>query len=415
MRRLRQLRLDPRLRLAQMMGRLRTSLWAAPTLGVTIAIGAAVALLRIDDGFEQERHAWFLFDGGPESARELLSTITSAMLTFTVLVFSITILVLQLASNQFSPRVIRTFLREPVTKWAMSMFVGTFVYSMIVLSQVRTGDPSFVPAAATWFALVMVLASVAVFIRYIDRMAHSTRAITVITKLAAETRTAIDRMFPGEVAAEPPGDAAMPEGGPDQVLTYPDAPGVFSFVDSDHLLALAVERDAVIEIVPRVGDFLPTGATVFRVWGRIDDPDACIAALGIEIERTIEQDPAFGFRQLVDIALRALSPGINDPTTAVQALDHLHDLARRLTLRPFPARTRADDAGDLRLIAPRPDYEDFIRLAFEEIASYGAGSVQVRRRLRAILADCARVAGPGRRRVLDRLRGELEPRWQEAA
>ncbi|MBA3458999.1 MAG: DUF2254 domain-containing protein [Deltaproteobacteria bacterium] len=395
-------RLDRRLRLAQVRNRLRSSLWVAPALAVAIAVGAAMLLVRIDRGLEQRRDDWFLFDGGPESARELLSTITSSMLTFTALVFSITILILQLASNQFSPRVIRTFLREPVTKWAMSLFVGTFVYSMVVLSQVRTA-PTFVPAAATWFALVMAVVSVGVFIRYIHRMAHSIRAITVISKIAAETRAAIDRMFPDEVAAEAPEEVTVPDTRPDGVITHRDPPGVVAFVDADELVCIASRCDAVIEIVPRVGDFVPTGAALFRVWGNVDKEDHCRAAIGIELERTIEQDPAFGLRQIVDVAVRALSPGVNDPTTAVQALDHLHDLVRRLAVREFPARTRADDAGDLRVIAARPDFVDFVRLAFEEIAMYGTSSVQVRRRLASILEDCVTVAAPDRARDLERV------------
>lgn len=399
---LRSFQRDPGLHLAQVRAHLRSSLWVAPALAVSLAIGTAVLLISIDQSLAQHRRDWFLFDGGPESARELLSTITSSMLTFTALVFSITILVLQLASNQFSPRVIRTFLREQVAKWAMGVFVGTFVYSMVVLSQVRTVPPTFVPAAATWFALVMAVVSVAVFILYIHRMAHSIRAISVIDKIAAETRAAIDRMFPDEVAEPTPQEAAVPDRRPDQVLSHREPPGVVAFVDTDQLMLIATRCDAVIEILPRVGDFVPTGCPLLRIWGSVETED-CRAAIGIEIERTMEQDPAFGFRQLVDVAVRALSPGVNDPTTAVQALDHIHDLVRRLTLRQFPARTRADDAGDLRIIAARPEFEELVRLAFEEIAQYGSSSVQVKRRLGVILRDCTSVAGSDRREVLERI------------
>ncbi|MDQ3338328.1 MAG: DUF2254 domain-containing protein [Myxococcota bacterium] len=375
-------------------------------MAVLVAIGGAIALIQLDRGLAQRRVDWFLFDGGPESARELLSTITSAMLTFTALVFSITILVLQLASNQFSPRVIRTFLREPVTKWAMSMFVGTFVYSMVVLSQVRTIEPNFVPAVATWAALLLVVASVAIFIWYIHRMAQSVRAIAVISTIAAETRTAIERVFPEQLGQAAPVEAPIPIHPLEHVIAHTAPPGVVAFIDADQLMVVAQRFDAVVEIIPSIGAFVPTGAPLFRVWGQIDD-ECCRAAIGIEIERTIQQDPAFGFRQLVDVAVRALSPGVNDPTTAVQVLDHLHDLVRRLVVREFPARTRADGAGELRIIAARPEFIDFVRLAFEEIGIYGADSIQVRRRLGVILADCGALASPGRRRDLQSVLGDV--------
>jgi len=151
-------------------------------------------------------------------------------------------------------------------------------------------------------------------------------------------------------------------------------------------MELAVDADAVIGLVPRIGDFVPGGAPLFRVWGaeRIDGK-RLRSTVAIEKERTPDRDPAFGFRQLVDVAIRALSPGVNDPTTAAQSLDHLHDLVRRLTRRRFPSEARADESGSLRLVLPRLDYEGYVRLAFEEIREYGSESVQVLRRLREVL------------------------------
>ncbi|MBA3818081.1 MAG: DUF2254 domain-containing protein [Deltaproteobacteria bacterium] len=398
---------DLRLRLRQLRDQLRSSLWIAPALASVVAIAAAVLLVRLDGTLEQDRHDWFLFDGGPDSARALLSTITSSMLTFTALVFSITVLVLQLASSQFSPRVIRSFLRERATKWAMSAFVGTFVYSMVLLSQVRT-EPAFVPAVATWFALLLVLVSVGVFIHYIHSMAHSIRAISVISKIAAETRHVIARVFPEALAEVAPEVVELPAGPPRQLVLHTGAPGVLAFVDTERLVAIATRGDAVLEVVPCVGSFLVTGAPLFRVWGAALDEDDCLAAIGTEIEPTMEQDPAFGLRQLVDIAVRALSPGINDPTTAVQALDHLHDLIRRLTVRAFPARVRGDRDGVPRVIAAKPEFQAFVTLAFEEIRLYGATSTQVVRRLRSALQDIAAQASGERRQVLEQELRALE-------
>lgn len=379
--------------------RARESLWLAPGIATVAAISLAIGGVSLDHQLEQDRDGWYLFDGGPLAARELLSTVTSAMLSFTVLVFSITVLVLQLASSQFSPRVVRTFLDAPITKWALATFVGTFVFSICVLSQVR-GDPSpFVPAVATWTALLLVLISVGVFVRYIHAMAHSIRAINVIAKISAEVREGIDEMYPEELAESAKDEAPAMDRAPEHVIEHRGAPGVLAFTDPELIVQTATRCGAVIEIVPRVGDFLPAGAPLFRVWGKIDE-ETTRGAVRIEVERTPVQDPAFGVRQLVDIAVRALSPGTNDPTTAVQALDHLHDLVRRLTIRGFPARARVDSEGHLRVIASRMGYAEYVDLAFSEILHYGKTSPRIVQRISAALLDCAEIASGERRVVL---------------
>ncbi len=287
----------------------------------------------------------------------------------------------------------------------MAVFVGTFVYAMAVLSQVRSKPDVFVPRLATWFGLILVLASVGVFIHYIHRMAHSVRAISLIASIAAETRAGIEDMYPQETGKQPAPPPPRPAGGPDQLVYHAGSPGVITAVDPDQLFETARSKDLVVEIIPKIGDFLPTGSLLLKVWGGLLDADRARAHVTFEIERTPNEDPGFGFRQLVDIAIRALSPGINDPTTAVQSLDHLHDLVRRLTLRAFPSSTRLDGDGHLRLILARPGYEDYVTLAFDEIRHYGRDSSQVVQRLRAALEDCIAIAGPHRREVLvDQLR-----------
>jgi uncharacterized membrane protein len=393
--------LAPNLRVRQLVHRIHDSIWLFPTVGVVLGVVLSRGLVALDRHLDHGDDTFF-FDGGPESARELLSTVTSSMLTFTALVFSITILVLQLASNQFSPRAVRTFLEENITKLALGTFVGTFVYAVSVLSQVRA-DPGFVPAIATWVALGSVLVSVGVFIRYIHQMTHSIRAISVITKIAAEARDAIERMFPDPVAHEAPHDASAPDGPPDHVIEHTGEPAVITFIDADCLLSLAHEHACVVQLVPKVGDFVPTRAPLLWIWGEsVPDDKQCRSAIAFDIERTIEQDPAFGLRQLVDIALRALSPSTNDPSTAVQALDHIHDLLRRLTTCSFPSRYRADDEGELRIIVNALSYRDYVQLALDEIrANTTKGTHQVWERLQRLLEDCVTVAGPEQREVLE--------------
>ncbi len=388
---------------------LRGTLWFVPAIGVVAAIALGVALPRIDEALLSNLSGWFLFGGHAEAARELLSTITGAMMTATALVFSVTLLVLQLAANRLSPRIIRTFLHDPSTRWTMAAFIGTFVYTIVVLLQVRGGEHPVVPGFSVWFAFALVLLSIGVFLHYIDRMAQAVRTITVLRRAAQETRDAIDDLYPDEVGEEaeitPPRVAARP----DRVLLYQDEPGVVAAVDGDRLLDLAKRHGAVIEVVPCVGDFVPGGAPILRVWGgpELDAGEAC-KAIDIGDERTIAQDAAFGLRQLVDVAVRSLSPSTNDPTTARQALELIHDLMRRLTVRRFPPVERTDDGGPARVILPRPDYAGYVALAFEEIRHFGADQIQIRRYLRRVLDDLLALAPAHRRPVLEAELGALE-------
>lgn len=392
---------------------LRTRLWLAPAVTAVLAFAGEKALVAVDRSIDPRREAWFLFAGAAQSARELLSTIASSMMTFIGLVFSITILVLQLASSQFSPRVLRTFLGDRGTQLAMGSFVGTFVFSMALLPEVRSENelgPAFVPALSIYVAFALVLFSVGVFIHYIDHMAQAIRVITIMKRVAGETHRAIRQMYPEgalEGAAEP---VATPGGPPSLVVTHEDCGAVLCAVHEDALMKLACETSTVVAVVPMPGEFVPHGAPLFRIWGPASalDRDALRAALSLGDERTPYQDPAFGFRQLVDIGERALSPGINDPSTAVQALDEIHDLLRALALRQLPSQQRVGPDGALRLILPRPSWEAFVGLALDEIRHYGAGSIQVARRMRVLIDDCLSVAPPERRPCLEEQRRLLD-------
>ena len=385
---------------------LQTSLTLYPALAVCLAFGLARALLFIDHRIPQDARAWYLFTGEPESARELLSTIASSLLTFTALVFFITILVLQLASSQFSSRVLRTFLEDIMTRLSMAVFVGSFVYAMVLLPEVRAGGPDgwqFVPGLSVFVAFVLVVVSVVVFVRYINHMAHSIRAVHVLYRVADETRQSIEEMYPEPVGVSP-GEARGPPEEPPTMTCRQDRPaGVVTAIRYERLMKFACDADAVIAFSAQVGDFVPRGAPLFLVWSGNEQLslDELRETVIIGKKRNPRQDPAFGFRQLVDIAERALSPGINDPTTAVQALDYIHDLLRLLAQRQFPSPTRVDSAGRVRLFLPRPDWNAYVRLALDEIRQYGAKSIQVSRRLRSLLEDLESVAPLERRAELD--------------
>lgn len=406
-------------RLAVWLERLRARLWVIPALAVLGAALVAWLLVAIDRQLATNGQSTPLFAGGPESARAILSTIAAAMLTFTGLVFSVTMLVLQLASSQLSPRVTRTFLRDRGNQLVLGIFVATFVYALLVLREVESdADGVFVPTLAIGFAFLLLLASVGAFIFYIDHMAHAMRVSTVIANVGDETRAAIDRCCPDGLddvepaALAPSASSPLPE--MTATIENADRPGVVQAIDTDALEALARDAGTVLEVVVAVGDPVPGLGPLVIVRGGTDiDADAVRRAITVGPERTIEQDPSFGFRQLVDIALRALSPAVNDPTTATQAIDRLHDLLRRLAGRRLPPPDRTDPSGRVRLIVPTRTWDDYVDLACAEVNEAGR-SLQVDAALRRMLADLEAVVPderlPALRRQLDRIPGAGSPR-----
>ena len=385
---------------------LRARLWLIPAFGAIGAGLVAWALVAIDRTLGPDATGFFLFEGGPESARAILSTIAAAMLTFTGLVFSVTMLVLQLASSQLSPRVTRTFLRDRKNQVVLAIFVATFVHALLVLREVRSGDVPFVPSIAVWWAFILLIASVGAFIYYIDHMAQSMRIETVIGRVGDETQAAIDRCYPDPVGTEPEIRLPVPE--VTEVILSPDAPRTLQAVDVAHLERIARQAGAVLEVVPVVGEAVPSGSPLVRVrGGGALDAEGIRRGLTLGSERTMDQDPAFGIRQLVDIAVRALSPGINDPTTAALAVERLHDLLRRLAQRAIPGRQRLGADGALRVILAIRDWDDHLRLATSEIGAYGRDSSQVLDALRRLLDDLDTVAPDDRRAAVRRQRALL--------
>lgn len=383
---------------------LRQSLWFIPMLGVTAAIVLAQLVPWLDRGYGTPFSDLFAFQSGPAGARLLLATIAASTLSLTALVFSVTMLVLQLATNQLSPRVMRTFLRDRPNQVVLALFIGTFSYSLLALRLIRPEDDGGVPVATAWLGFALALLSVAAFVYYIHHMAQSIRASTVLASIAAETREAIQRQYPGAALDEPRQPIVTPGRPADYVLQWPRTAGVVIWIDVEFLFNFACERAVIIAVAPMVGEFVPQDAPIVSVWGALDDDanGTLIGAFGVGNERSMEQDVAFGFRQLIDIAELALSPGINDPSTAVQAIDRIHDLLRLLATRAIPAAERVDDAGDLRLILPRLDWDEFVGLAIEEVRLYGKHSLQVVRQLRHMIEDVQAGAPPSRSAPLTR-------------
>ncbi len=389
-----------KLRIARTRENLHSSLWFIPSICVVSAFALAEVAHRIDRGLDQEGTGWFLFGGSLESARMVVGTIATSMLTFTGLVFTVTMLVLQLASNQLSPRVMRTFLRDRFTQLVLGVFIATFLYALLVLGRISsesTGEP-FVPALSVWLSLVFVLLSVALFVAYIHHMAQSIRPASVMHRVAREVRDAIHGLYPSGIGegAEREFPDALPVSS--TVVLSPGPSGVLTGVDEGTIIEVARKCGCVIELRACLGDFVREDAALFVIRGTWDGSGegALRDSVSFGTMRTMVQDAAFGFRELVDIGERALSPGINDPTTAVEAIDQLHSLLGLLVLRHIPSSHRDVD-GELAAILPRPGWSDYVALACDEIRRSGRTQIQIQRRLRAMLLDLLEVA-PGNRR-----------------
>jgi len=371
----------------------RTSLWFVPVACVLGGVLLSVVTLAIDRAGDYEviPRQW---TGGPQVATSILSTVALSMVSLATLVLTITMVVVQLAMGQFSPRIVQTFLQDKPSQIAIGLFVATFAHSILSLREVDV-DGDTVPGVAIVVAFVMVVASIMVLVLYVHHIGRSLRVSSLIELVGGKTRGLLDEVYPhqGEDLHEPD---------PGHLLAQRS--GVVRAIDHDSLVDLACAAGCTLELVPVLGEFVPTGAPLVRVMGRsagLDRP-AVRRAIALDLERTLDQDVAYGFRMLVDIAERSLAESaFQDPTTAVQAIDRLHDCLRQLATRPFPDGTYRDDAGEVRLITRVMSWDAFVRLAFEEIRIVGAASPQVSRRLRAALEDLREVAPIERRAVLD--------------
>nr|WP_246232347.1 DUF2254 domain-containing protein [Nakamurella aerolata] len=392
--------------------------WVLPSLICAGAFGLALLLPLVDRSWLGD--ADVLFSGNAESARSLLGTIATAMISVTGLVFSITMVVIQLASSQFTPRLLGSFLGNRIVQVTLGVFTSSFVFALVVMREVRAGEDPFVPQLSVTMAFVLVIASVAMFFAFIH---HITRAIQVdhaIDAIEASTASELQRGWDDADRARPPIDWDRPDS-PGEKVTIDDQHGVVQRIGYRQLIDAAERGRAVVELTVRPGEVHHRGnpVAVLHRAGRApagsadadqgaDDLAAAVrAAIGLGQTRSIPQDPAFGVRQLVDIADRALSPGINDPTTAVQVLDELNRLLRISAGRPDPSRYLLDGAGTVRVVDDPVTFAELLDLALDEIAHYGADSVQIPPRIDALLADLDTVATPEQRTVVSAKRAQL--------
>ncbi|MEX2049465.1 MAG: DUF2254 domain-containing protein [Gemmatimonadota bacterium] len=376
---------------------LRTSYWFVPSLMSAAAVGAAFGVLELDNRVADQLpgSAWWLYGGEAPGARAVLAAIVGSMISVTSVVFSITVVALTLASGQFGPRLLRNFMRDRATQTVMGVFIATFIYALLVMRAVQGGEQgSFVPPLAVTLAVVLVIASMGFLIFFIHHIALSIQAGNVIATIAGETVEAIDRLFPegvGEHGARPMGEEALPDTPADMLTVSARADGYIQIVDTERMLKIAARHDVVVWLQSRPGDWVVRGASLGCISATSHRGRGCVDEIAKTFvqgrNRTFTQDAEFGVLQLVEVGVRALSPGVNDPFTAITCVDWLSAILRRLADRDFPERNRFDEDGRLRLVLSTSSFGGFVDSGFHEIRRHAAGSVAVLSRLLEAIAN----------------------------
>lgn len=396
---------------------IRDSLWFVPGVFTAVATVLAAATMTA------ERRGWlwagdppgWVYQGSAEGARELLGTITGSLITVTGVIFSVTIVAVQLASTQYTPRVLRNFSADRGNQMVLGIFIGTFTYSVLLLRTIRSpdgeGEP-FVPRLAVTIAVVLLIGSIVTLIYFIHHVAREIQVTAILDRVAKETMGNVHQLFPehiGHADETPPDDPQRPE--PPAFVVSSARAGYLHAVDEDRLFELGERRRVVIGMEPKIGDFVLQGAPLASVWteGAVDDElgEAIRRAFAVGPERTPQQDVEFGIIQMSDIAVKALSPSINDPTTAVRCIDRLAEILTEFGARrpPEPRRTRD---GAVRFVARYTTFDQAVKVAYDDIRHFGAPIPLIAERLIEVLGDIITRVPPARREpLLDQARAVL--------
>jgi uncharacterized membrane protein len=360
----------------------RTTAWLVPML---YAFGALLL------GFTVPRLALnvlpgFLSSVSVNAAIGIYSAIATGMIALTGIVFSLTFLMVQFSATAYSPRLVVWIARDSVMSHSMGVFTATFLYAIAALAWVDRGGSGRVALAGTVLVTALLIVSVVMFIVLLQRVGML-QVDRMLIFTADQGRKTIECLYPPLSTPPSAGSAEIARSPCVQTLVHHGRPSILQAVDIAALVSLASESDCTIELVTSVGDAALDAAPILRVFGRGEPilEKRLRAAIRFGRERVFTEDPKYAIRLLVDIAIKALSPAINDPTTAVQALDQIEDLLLRLGRCRLEIGAFRDAAGTSRLVMSFPDWDDFLSLAFDEIRFYGATSIQVMRRMKAMV------------------------------
>jgi uncharacterized membrane protein len=386
---------------------LRTNLWLVPAVEVVAAaalFAATYALDRAAFAGDFVLPGWLL-SGSPDAARQILTAIAAAIITVVGLVFSIVIVALTLTSTQFGPRMLRNFIRDRGTQVTLGTFVATFVYAVLALGSIGQGGPAFVPHISITVTLALMVADLAVLIYFLHHIATQIQLPQVIAGIAADLAAAIELQAGPGAADSGAGAARLVAGlhGPGGEVAAPRS-GYLQYIQHRLLIRLAADLGVVIHLRYRPGHFLVQGHPYATVW-----PADAAGQVARELSRahitgpyrTLAQDVSFGIDQLVEIAIRALSPAVNDTFTALTCIDWIGDSLCKVTSRWQPTRIYRDAAGVVRLITTETTYERLVQRSFEKIRQAGRGMPAVMiRQLDALSKIMERATAPEDCRLL---------------
>ncbi|MFC0679842.1 DUF2254 domain-containing protein [Lysobacter korlensis] len=412
-------------KLKQLSTSIRSSFWFVPGVMMLAFIALALGLVEVDQQVDDTlRKRWpRMFAAEAEGSRAMLSAIASSMITVAGVVFSITIVALAQASTQYTSRVLRNFMRDRANQVVLGVFVGVYTYCLLVLRTISGGsNGQFVPSLAVVGGLVLSIVAIGFLIFFIHHIASTIQAGEIARSVMRDTLRSIDGMFPAELGHEAR-EPATPPSQPPANLTWHPVPatttGYVQSIDPDALLKFAQQHQVVVRMEVGVGDFAMEQRPLASVSGGRppDEKMTCELNLlyAIDTYRTTDRDPLYGIRQLVDVSLKALSPGINDTTTAIICLDHLSVILQRLANRMIESPFRSEDSV-LRVIACGPTFQHTIELAFGQILENAAGNTSVLARMLRVIEQVAAVTrSPERRALLERRVDVIEELGLESA
>lgn len=376
---------------------LKSSLWIVPFIAILLELVANRVLYAVDG-----RIPWTFLNLGVPGAQGMLNALITATLSCMVFTFGSLLVALQVASGQLTPRIIATvLLRNNVVRYTTALFLFTFLFAVSALDKIDKTVPQLVLFVAACLGILCFAA----FLFLIDYAARLLRPISIVAHLGEKGLAVIEEVYP-DPSRGPNRRQSQREklGSPDRVIYHQGASEIILAVNVNLLIAAAENSGGVIEFVPQIGDFIATDEPLFNLYGGVASLDEQMlrSTVALGPERTMEQDPTFAHRIIVDIALKALSPAINDPTTAVIAIDQLHRLLRKAGNRNLRTDETLGKSGQLLVILRTPNWEDFVHLTFTEIRSYGAQSIQIVRRLRAMIENLIQTLPKHRHAILQR-------------
>lgn len=388
---------------------IRSSFWFLPAVMAAASVATALVTVTIDATLDLSQSGFIgTYAGGADGARAVLTTVAGSMITIAGVVFSLTLVALTLASSQFGPRLLRGFMADKANQVVLGTFIATFLYCLIVLRAVRSPEQGseFIPQISVTTGVLLAVASLGVLIYFIHHVATSIQADVIVGRVAADLDKRVDQLFPTQIGrgvsagTSGPQRATFPGGGDKSSATVTaPADGYIQFIDVAGLMNLAVEDDLVVRLERRSGNYVTKGDRIATVWrlGGVDD-STCRrlgSTFALGTQRTPAQDVEHAVNQLVEIAVRALSPGINDPFTAIVCVDRLGSALRRLSQREIPSGRRLDEQGRLRVISEQVTFSEVLDTALNQIreSAHSHAAVTIR-----LLETIESVAGTATRR-----------------